>query len=135
MKLSVSNGIFDGINRDDDMLMFGIKNMVDKIESMGAKAKVFKQAPSQFNDPKKLFFISGMASPKDALKSLSISTSIHNKRREKLNSKFLDEIGSARLIEIDEIFVMPMFVLLVTDSRAFISIPATSMTMRRKDYQ
>jgi hypothetical protein len=25
MKLSVSNGIFDGINRDDDMLMFGIK--------------------------------------------------------------------------------------------------------------
>jgi hypothetical protein len=78
--------------------------MVDKIESLGAKAKVFKQAPSQFNDPKKLFFISGMASPKDALKSLSISTSIHNKRREKLNSKFLDEIGSARLIETDEIF-------------------------------
>jgi peptidoglycan/LPS O-acetylase OafA/YrhL len=102
MNISTLAEVSDVFESDADMLMFGIKNMVDKIQALGASVKVLEQAPSQINDPKKQFFIHEK-DPNVNFRSLSVSTLVHKKRREKLDEKFLDLIGYSRLIEIDNL--------------------------------
>jgi peptidoglycan/LPS O-acetylase OafA/YrhL len=100
MSINATTGTIVKYINEDDLLMFGIKNMVKKIESLGAKVKIFKQAPSQINDPKNLFYKKIQFSEIE-LRDFSVSIADLNERREQLNRKFLNEIGLNRLIEVN----------------------------------